>query len=65
MNSKIIRKYISVNDIQKHYLPLSKKRIRLFIKKYLSAKIIGNRLFVERDALEAILNDSEKTELPL
>ena len=65
MNTSTVRKYLTINDIQREYLPLSKKRIRIFIKKYLSTKTIGNRLFVEREALEAILNDSEKTVLPL
>lgn len=53
------RKYLNVDDIQKEYLPISKKKIRFFIKKYLQVKTIGGRLFVEREALENLLTDSE------
>lgn len=49
------RKFININDIQTEYLPISKKKIRFFVKKYLQVKTIGGRLFVEREALEALL----------
>ena len=52
-------KYINVNDIQNEYLPISKKKIRFFVKKYLQVKTIGGRLFVEREALENLLADNE------
>ena len=52
-------KYINVNDIQNEYLPISKKKIRFFVKKYLQVKTIGGRLFVEREALENLLADGE------
>ena len=52
-------KYIGVNDIQTEYLPISKKKIRFFVKKYLQVKTIGGRLFVEREALEKLLADQE------
>ena len=55
----IQRKYLSVNEIQAEYLPISKKKIRFFMKKYLQVKTIGGRLFVEREALENLLTDSE------
>lgn len=35
------RRYLSVDDIQKEYLPVSKKKIRALIKQYLQVKIIG------------------------
>ena len=54
------RKYLNVDDIQKEYLPISKKKIRFFIKKYLQVKTIGGRLFVEREALEHLLADADK-----
>ena len=53
------RKYLNVDDIQKEYLPISKKKIRFFMKKYLQVKTIGGRLFVEREALENLLTDTE------
>jgi hypothetical protein len=48
-----------MNEIQAEYLPISKKKIRFFMKKYLQVKTIGGRLFVEREALENLLTDSE------
>lgn len=54
-----IRKYISIDDIQKEYLPLSKKRLRMMVKKNLAVKKIGNKLFVERTEFEDFLK-SEK-----
>lgn len=55
----ITRKYLSIVDIQKEYLPISKKKIREFVKKYLNIKIIGGRIYVERDLLEALLGNAE------
>jgi len=54
-----IRKYISIDDIQKEYLPMSKKRIRMMVKKHLAVKKIGNKLFVEREDFEAFLKSKE------
>ena len=54
-NQTTIRKYLSIDDIQKEYLPISKKRLRIMVKKHLDTKTIGNRLFVEREQLEALL----------
>ena len=53
-----IRKYLSIDDIQKEYLPISKKRLRIMVKKHLDTKTIGNRLFVEREQLETLLNSN-------
>lgn len=61
----IQRKYININDIQAEYLPISKKKIRFFVKKYLQVKTIGGRLFVEREALEKLLADSENQKFAL
>ena len=55
-NQPTVRKYLSIDDIQKEYLPISKKRLRMLVKKHLDTKTIGNRLFVEREQLEALLN---------
>lgn len=59
------RKYLSVNDIQKEYLPVSKKRIRSFVQQYLPVKRIGGRLFIDRAALEQLLADPERERFPL
>ena len=57
-NQSTIRKYLSIDDIQKEYLPISKKRLRIMVKKHLDTKTIGNRLFVEREQLETLLNSN-------
>ena len=64
-NQVMVRKYLSIDDIQKEYLPISKKRLRAFAKKYLDVKIIGNRMFVERDQLESLLNSEYIKEMTL
>ena len=60
-----MRKYLSIDEIQRQYLPISKKKIRGFIKRYLNAKMIGGRLFVERESLDKLLSDPEREHLPL
>ena len=58
-------KLVGITEITRLYLPLSKKRARRFVKTYLDPKIIGNRIFVERDKLEALLNDPDRERFPL
>ena len=65
MTTNTIRKYLTINDIQREYLPVSKKKLRAFSKKYLSTKVIGNRLYVERKSLEDVLTDPNNKTLPL
>lgn len=65
MENKTVRKYLSISEVQKEYLPAGRKKIRSFVKKYLPVKTIGGRLFVEREALEALLTDPDRSELPL
>ena len=65
MNQEIQRKYLNITDIQQEYLPVSKKKIRSFVKQYLPIKLIGSRIFVERDALEKLLTDPDRDILPL
>lgn len=57
------RKYLSVDDVYNEYLPVSKKRIRMMIKRYIPYKVIGGRIFVARSDLERLLADPG--ELPL
>ena len=64
MNQEIQCKYLNITDIQQKYLPVSKKKIRSFVKKYLPIKLIGGRIFVERDALEKLLTDPDRDILP-
>ena len=58
-------KLVGITDIRKQYINLSPKRIRRFVKLYLDPKLIGNRLFVERDKLEALLSNPDRDRFPL
>ena len=61
----LTRKYLNIDDIQKEYLPVSTKKIRSLVKKYLPVKMIGGRLFVSRYDLEQLLSDPDREALPL
>lgn len=65
MTNNTERKYLNVSDIQREYLPISKKKIREFVKEHLYIRKIGNRIYVEREALEALLSHgkSQRTTL--
>lgn len=58
-------KLVGITEITRLYLPLSKKRARRFVKTYLDPKIIGNRIYCERDKLEALLSDPDRERFPL
>ena len=65
MAETIVTNYVSIDSIQKEYLPISKKKIRNLAKQYLNAKMIGGRLYVERKSLEMLLADPNRNSLPL
>ena len=56
MTNSTERKYLNISDIQTEYLPISKKKIREFVKEHLYVKMIGGRIYVERAALETLLS---------
>lgn len=58
-------KLVGITEISKVYLPISKKRIRKFVSIYLDPVYIGNRIFVDRAKLEALLTDSVRDKFPL
>ena len=59
MTESIERKYLNISDIQTEYLPISKKKIREFVKEHLYVKMIGGRIYVERESLEALLSSGK------
>lgn len=59
MTESIERKYLTISDIQREYLPISKKKIREFVKEHLNVKYIGGRIYVERAALETLLSSGK------
>ena len=56
---------VGITEISKVYLPISRKRIRKFVSLYLDPIVIGNRLFVDRAKLEALLNEPNRERFPL
>ena len=65
MTNNSERKYLTISDIQKEYLPISSKKLRTWVKDCLPVKHIGRRIYVERAALEALLSSSEQVSVPL
>ena len=65
MAKKAKRQYVTIAEIQEEYLPISKKKIRVLFKKYLPTRMLGNRIFVDRQKLEELLasEDGQKLEL--
>ena len=57
------RLFLSIEDIQKEYLPVSKKKIRSLVKEYLPIKKIGSRIYVNRADLENILMNPDREKL--
>lgn len=56
---------VGITEITERYLPISKRKARKFVSLYLDPKRIGNRIFVERDKLEALLRNSDRAQFPL
>ncbi len=56
----MVRKYVSIDEIQKEYLPIGKKKIRMLVKEKLPYTTIGKRIYVERQALEMMLSDKKE-----
>jgi hypothetical protein len=56
---------IGISEIISSYLPVSKRLARRFVCTYLDYKLIGNRIFVDRAALEKLLSDPDREKFPL
>jgi hypothetical protein len=56
---------VDINEIIACYLPVSRKKARKFVALYLDSKKIGNRIYVERAKLEAILTNPNRENFPL
>ncbi len=62
---KLKRQYVTISEIQEEYLPISKKKIRILVKKYLPTRMLGNRIFVDRQKLEELLASEDGQKLDL
>ena len=61
----IKRQYIDINEVIESYLPMSKKKARKFVIRYLDHKRIGNKIYVDRIKLEELLKREDVESLPL
>ena len=59
------RQYVTISEIQDEYLPISKKKIRILVRKYLPTRMLGNRIFVDREKLEELLAREDGQRLDL
>lgn len=62
---KARRQYITISEIQDEYLPISKKKIRILVRKYLPTRMLGNRILVDREKLEELLAKEDGQRLDL
>ncbi|MBQ7118300.1 MAG: helix-turn-helix domain-containing protein [Clostridia bacterium] len=53
------RAYLSIEEIAKEYLPMSRKKIRELVTKNLSYRKIGGRIYVSRQAIEEWLKENK------
>ena len=56
---------VGITEIVSTYLPMSKRKARKFVSMYLEPKRIGNRIYVDRAALEALLQNPDRGAFPL
>lgn len=57
MSNEMTTQWIDVNEIQKNYLPISKKAIRKMLKVNLDIARTGKKMLVERKQLEDFLRN--------
>jgi len=61
----IKRQYIDINEVIESYLPMSKKKARKFVIRYLDHKRIGNKIYVDRIKMEELLKREDVESFPL
>ena len=59
------RTLVGISELVETYLPMSKRKARKFVKMYLDPIWIGNRMYVDRELLEALLNGISGSQFPL
>ena len=65
MEQKSKSALVDICEITQSYLPVSRRKARKFVSLYLDPKRIGNRIYVERSKLEALLSDPNRETFPL
>ena len=56
---------VGITEIVERYLPMSKRKVRRFVKMYLDPIWIGSQMYVDRELLEALLNGLNGNQFPL
>ena len=56
---------VDISEIISCYLPVSRRKARRFESLYLEPKRIGNRIYVDREKLESLLNNPDRLTFPL
>lgn len=64
-NQKPTTAWVDISDLTRYYLPISRRKARKFVSLYLTPKRVGNRIYVEREALERLLADADRERFPL
>ena len=64
-NQKLNTAWVDISEITRSYLPISRRKARKFVARYLTPKRVGNRIYVERSQLEKLLNDPDRELFPL
>lgn len=58
--------WVDISSIVEQYLPISKRKARKFVELYCSSrKLVGNRIYVNRQQLEQLLADPDRERFPL
>ena len=66
MTEKRKTEWVDICELTACYLPISKRKARKFVELYCSSrKMVGNRIYVQRDQLEQLLNDPDRESFPL
>ena len=56
---------VDISELTQTYLPVSRRKARKFVKRYLDPIWIGNRMYVDRELLEALLDGINGNHFPL
>lgn len=64
-NQKNQSTLVGITEVVERYIPMSRRKARKFAKKYLDPIWIGNRMYVDRKLLEALLDGLNGTKFPL
>lgn len=59
------RTLVGISELVDTYLPMSKRKARKFATLYLDPIWIGNRMYVDRELLEALLDGINGNQFPL